>query len=119
VLPPTFHDQVIVPAELAVLSPSPAAVEGPDLYSTTIEQRAVADVLIDTEAVLFRETDAVRAVTFTESAVVADAGVGFDFGFVVGLGVAAGFLVAGAFAADGVASERVGEGAGVELNGLA
>jgi hypothetical protein len=108
----------MVPAELAVLSPSPAAVEGPDLYSTTIEQRAFADVLIDTEAVLFRETDAVRTVTLTASVVVMGAGVGFDFGF-VGFGVAAGFLVAGAFVADGVASERVGVGAGVELNGLA
>jgi hypothetical protein len=95
----------MVPAELAVLSPSPAAVEGPDLYSTTIEQRAFADVLIDTEAVLFRETDAVRAVTLTAS--------------VVGLGVAAGFLVTAGPVGEGESSESVSAGEGVEPNAVA
>jgi hypothetical protein len=118
VLPPTFHDQVMVPAELAVLSPSPAAVEGPDLYSTTIEQRAFADVLIDTEAVLFRETDAVRAVTLTAS-VVAGFGVGLGDGFVVGFGVAAGFLVAAGPVGEGESSESISAGEGVEPNAVA
>lgn len=31
VLLPTFHDQDTIPVELAVLSPSPTAVDGPDL----------------------------------------------------------------------------------------
>ncbi|MEA2629796.1 MAG: hypothetical protein QOE66_15 [Chloroflexota bacterium] len=118
-LPPTFHDQVIVPAELAVLSPSPAAVEGPDLYSTTIEQRAFTDVLIDTEAVLFRETEAVRAVTLTTSVVVAGFGVGLGDGFVVGFGVAFGFLVGAAPAGEGESSESVSAGEGVEPNAVA
>jgi hypothetical protein len=111
VLPPTFHDQVMVPAELAVLSPSPAAVEGPDLYWATIEQRAFGDVLIDTEAVLFRDTDAVRAVTLTASVVVA--------GFGVGLGVAAGFLVAAGAVGEGESSKSVSAGEDVERNVVA
>jgi hypothetical protein len=99
---PTFHDQLIAPAELAVLSLSPAAVDGPDLYSTSIEQRAFADVMTETIAVLFRGTDAVRAVTFTASPV-----------------VAGGLLVAATLVDDDEATERLGAGAGVEPNGLA
>jgi hypothetical protein len=113
VLPPTFHDQLTAPVELAVLSPSPAAFEGPDLYSTTIEQRAPADVLMATVAVLLRVTDAVSAVTVTESFVVVGAAVGLAFGFVVGFGVAVGFCVAGALAVDG-STKVVGVGTGVE-----
>ena len=114
-LVPTFQDQLTAPVELAVLSPSPAAVEGPDLYSTTIEHRAPADVLMDTIAVLLRETEAVRAVTITESFVVVDVGVGFGFGFVVGFGVAVGFFVAGARVVESEA-KAIGVGAGVETS---
>ena len=114
VLLPTFQDQLTAPVELAVLSPSPAAFEGPDLYSTTIEQRAPADVLMEIIAVLLRETDAVRAVTITESLVVVGVGVGF-FGFVVGFGVAVGFFVAGALIVESEA-KAIGVGAGVETS---
>ncbi|MFL5724573.1 MAG: hypothetical protein ACJ78H_14390, partial [Chloroflexota bacterium] len=94
---PTFHDHETAPVELAVLSPSPAAVDGPDLYSTSIEHRAFGAVLIDTLAVLFRETDAVREISLTDSLVDVGVGVGLAlrFAFAVGFGVAAGFFVAG------------------------
>jgi hypothetical protein len=115
---PTFHDQLIAPVELAVLSTSPAAVEGPDSYLTTIEHRAPADVLMDTIAVLLRGTDAVSAVTFTASFEVVGIGVGFGLGFEVGFGVTVGFLVAGTLVVDDEAN-AVGAGASVELNGLA
>jgi hypothetical protein len=38
VLEPTFHVHDATPVLLAYLGPSPAAVDGPDLYSTTIVQ---------------------------------------------------------------------------------
>ncbi|HEY7940595.1 MAG TPA: hypothetical protein VID25_01505 [Candidatus Limnocylindrales bacterium] len=44
VLVPTLQVQLTLPAELAVLGPSPLAVAGPDLYSTTIEQLAAGSV---------------------------------------------------------------------------
>jgi hypothetical protein len=42
---PTFQVQLTTPVEPAVLFPKPLAVEGPDLYSTTIEQAALGEVL--------------------------------------------------------------------------
>ncbi len=85
---PTLHDQVTTPVEFAVLSPSPDAVEGPDLYSTSIEHRAFGDVLIDTVAVLSRGTEAVRELTLTGSFAVRGDWLDFDFGFADGVGVA-------------------------------
>jgi len=35
---PTFHVQLTAPVALAVFGPRPAAVDGPDLYSTTMVQ---------------------------------------------------------------------------------
>jgi hypothetical protein len=123
VLLPTFHDQLIAPVELAVLSLSPAAVEGPDLYSTSIEHRAPADVLIATMAVLLRVTVAVRAVTLTDSllagvAVGLAVGRAVALGFVISFGEADGFFVAGALGADDE-TKTVGLGAGVEPSRLA
>ena len=117
VLLPIFQDQLTAPVELAVLSPSPAAVDGPDLYSTSIEQRALAVVLIDTEAVLFRGADAVSALTLTDSFVEVGVGVDFDFGFAVGFDVAPGFAVVTALVVDVEAAETVG--AAVTSSGLA
>ena len=109
VLLPTFHDHETVPVELAVLSPRPAAVDGPDLYSTSIEQRAFGEVLTDTDAVLFRGTVAVRELTFTGSVVDAGAEVGFGFGPAVGFGVLVGLVVvAGVLAVAGDATVSVG-----------
>ena len=45
VLTPTFHVQPTVPAPSLVAGLSPAAVDGPDLYWTTIEQDVFAVVL--------------------------------------------------------------------------
>jgi hypothetical protein len=45
VRPPTFHVQDAIPVEFADVGPRPDAVEGPDLYSTSIEQLAPANVL--------------------------------------------------------------------------
>ena len=74
--------------------------------------------MIDTVAVLFRATDAVREFTLTDSLVDAGAVVAFDFGFAVGVGVAPGFLVgAGTLAVAADAATSVG--AGVASNGLA
>ena len=41
---PTFHVQLAMPDEFAVLSSRPAAVEDPDLYWTSMEQAATAAV---------------------------------------------------------------------------
>lgn len=41
---PTLHVQLTEPPEPAVLGPSPAALDGPDLYWTTIEQAAPGEV---------------------------------------------------------------------------
>jgi len=41
---PTFQVQLAFPELLAVLGPKPAAVEGPDAYSTTMLQLAPAAV---------------------------------------------------------------------------
>ncbi len=83
------------------MSPSPDAVDGPDLYSTSIEHRAFGDVLIDTCAVPFRDTEAVRALTLTGSTVDGGGWLAFGFGFAVGFGVEVGFFVAGALVVDG------------------
>jgi hypothetical protein len=116
VLLPTLQDQVIAPVELAVLSPSPAAVEDPDLYSTSIEHFAFGDVLIVTLAVLFLGTVAVREVTLTESLLDVGVAVGFALGFVVGLVVAVGFVVGKGPVGDGAATEEAGvDGCGDEL----
>ncbi len=45
VLLPTFHVQDAAPPLFAVLGPSPAAVDGPDLYSTTIVHAVLGLVL--------------------------------------------------------------------------
>ncbi len=47
---PTFQVQLTNPVLLAVLLPSPAAFDGPEAYSTTIEQAAEAAVLTDAVA---------------------------------------------------------------------
>lgn len=41
---PTFHVQLAFPEPSAVVGPNPAAVDGPDLYSTTMLQFAPAAV---------------------------------------------------------------------------
>ena len=41
---PTFHVQLTMPFEFAVLSARPAAVEDPDLYWTSMEHAARAAV---------------------------------------------------------------------------
>lgn len=64
--------------------------------------------MIDTDAVLFRETDAVRELTLTANFVDVGTAVGLDLGFVVGFGVAVGFAVAAALVADDVAVGTVG-----------
>src|SRR5690242_19026353 len=92
VLLPTFHDQVTMPEAPAVLSPKPAAVDGPDLYSTSIEQRAFAAVLIVTDAMLLRGAVAVCRVTLTENVVGAVVGRGLAFVFAAVFAVATGFF---------------------------
>lgn len=42
---PTFQVQLTTPVEPAVWFPRPLALEGPDLYSTTIQQAALGVVL--------------------------------------------------------------------------
>lgn len=74
--------------------------------------------MIDTVAVLFGGTDAVRELTLTGSLVDVGAMVGFDVGLAVDFGVVSGFLVGSAtLAAVGDAATSVGPG--VASNGLA
>src|SRR5688572_13887805 len=61
----TSHFQVIAPFEFATFGSSPAAVELPDLYCTSMPHSAPFVVLIDTDALAFRATLAVRFVSFT------------------------------------------------------
>ena len=91
---PTVQLQDTVPLALAALGPRPAALEGPDLYSTTTVQAAPAIVRAPTVAVAPRLMGEVRLVIATVIAPLA--------GAVLGRGVAAGFAVA-AGAEDGIA----------------
>lgn len=68
VLDPIFQLQDATPDPLAVVSPSPEAFDGPDLYSTTIEQLAPARVLIETVAVAPRLTGDVNCVKASDRA---------------------------------------------------
>jgi hypothetical protein len=49
---PTVQDQLMTPVEDAGLAPRPAALDGPDLYSTSMPQVARASVLIVAVALL-------------------------------------------------------------------
>jgi hypothetical protein len=82
----TVQLQVTAPVALAVLGPRPAAREGPDLYSTTTVQAALAAVFAPTVAVDPRLIGEVKLVIATVTAPVT--------GGVVGRGVAVGFAVA-------------------------
>jgi hypothetical protein len=62
---PTLHVQLTLPVLLAVLGPSPAALEGPDLYSTVIVHAAPAFVRAAMLANEPRETGEVRLVIRT------------------------------------------------------
>ena len=77
---PTFQVHVATPALLAYLGPRPDAVDGPDLYSTTIVQEAPALAL--TEAVANDP-----GLTGEVSEVNASIRLGTEVGFGVGTGV--------------------------------
>ena len=61
----TSHFQVTAPFAFATFGSSPAAVELPDLYCTSMPHSAPFVVLIVTDALAFRATLAVRFVSFT------------------------------------------------------
>jgi hypothetical protein len=84
---PTLQVQDAIPLLLAVLGPRPAAVEGPDLYSTTIAQEAPA--LVRTVAVALAP-GLIGDVSELNVSVRLGGGVGFGVGRGVGLGVGAG-----------------------------
>jgi hypothetical protein len=114
---PTFHVQEAIPLLFAVLGPSPAAFEGPDLYSTTIVQEAPA--LVRTVAVAFDPGETGEVSELNVSARLGG-GVGFGVGRGVGLGVGAGvgFGVGLGVGAGVAAGDGLGWG-GVVPNGLA
>jgi hypothetical protein len=62
---PIFQVQLTLPVPLAVLGPRPAALDGPDLYSTTMVHVAPAFVRATRVAKAPRETGEVRLVIRT------------------------------------------------------
>jgi len=110
VLVPTFQVHDAMPLAFAVVGPSPAACEGPDLYSTTIEQEAPAFVVTVAVASEPRATGEVSDVKASARVgFVVGAGVGFGAGGAVGFGVGAGV----AFGAGGAVGFAVGAGVGL------
>jgi hypothetical protein len=95
VLIPTFHDQLTAPVALAVFGSSPAAVDGPDLYSTSIEHSARGEVFTFAVAVRPGSIGEVNDVNVTASVVSGGAE-----GSTIGTGVCSG--VAGGSVASGV-----------------
>lgn len=71
------------------MSPRPAALDGPDAYSTSIEHVAAALVRTVMLAYEFRDTEPGALVTFTVSGL----GVGPGFGVGLGVGLGVGFGV--------------------------
>ena len=108
--PPMSQVQEVAPEESAVFGPRPAALDGPDLYCTTIEQLAPARVC--TAAVAF-ELRGAGEVNVVKATVIAGGGVGA--GVLTGAGVGAGVLTgAGVFVGEAaIVSEAVGSGEGV------
>jgi hypothetical protein len=85
VLTPTFQLQLTSPAAFAVLGSRPAAVDGPDLYSTSIVQYAAAAVLTAAVAVFPPAIGVVSFVNVTAIVAASDgSGVGVGSGVEVG-----------------------------------
>ncbi len=110
---PTFHVQLTMPDEFAVLSPRPAAVEGPDLYWTSMEQAAPAAVFTVAVALAPRLIGEVNVVNARERVGLGVGfGVGLGVGSGVGFGVGVGVGLGVAFGVGAGVSAGVGSGVG-------
>ncbi|HEX9040927.1 MAG TPA: hypothetical protein VF838_07835 [Trebonia sp.] len=92
---PTFHVQVTDPLAPAVAGPSPAALDGPDAYTTTIVQVALAAVLT-TAVSNWPGLTAGRLTNVTVTAAWGAVGRGVAVGVGCGVGLGVGLAVGGA-----------------------